>query len=152
MMSFFKHMALTGFLVLGVSSHALAGSPIYTGLFGNTAINGYDTVAYFSENKPVKGSSDYTADWQGATFKFASPANRDKFKAAPDKYAPQFGGYCAYAVAVKGEKVSTEPDAFKLVNGKLYLNYDKDIQKKWEANQANFIQQAASAWPKIRND
>lgn len=151
-MSFFKQLALTGLLAVGVSGHALASSPIYTGLFGKTAINGYDTVAYFSENKPVKGSSDYTATWQGATFKFASPANRDKFKVAPDKYAPQYGGYCAYAVAMNSSKASTEPDAFKIVSGKLYLNYDKDIQKKWEANQANFISEANVIWPKIRND
>ena len=81
-------MALTELLALGVSGHALAGSPIYTGLFGNTAINGYDTVAYFTENKPVKGLSDYTADWQGATFQFASPANHDKFKATPRQICP----------------------------------------------------------------
>lgn len=152
MMNFLQHTSLLALLALGISSHAVAGSPIYTGLFGNTAIRGYDTVAYFTENKPVKGSSDYTADWQGATFQFASKANRDKFKAAPEQYAPQYGGYCAYAVAAKSEKVSTEPDAFKVVAGKLYLNYDKDIQKKWEANQASYIQKANVVWPNLRNE
>jgi YHS domain-containing protein len=151
-MRFFKQAVIAGLIAVGASGHAVAGSPIYTGLFGNTAIHGYDTVAYFTENKPVKGSNNYTADWQGATFKFSSPANRDKFKAAPDKYAPQYGGYCAYAVAMNSSKVSTEPDAFKVVGGKLYLNYDQDIRKKWEANQAQFISEANAIWPKIRND
>lgn len=150
MMNLLKMTALAGLFFLG-ANQAMAGSPVYTGLFGNTAIHGYDTVAYFTDNKPVKGSENYTADWQGATFQFASKANRDKFNTAPEQYAPQFGGYCAYAVAVKGEKVSTEPDAFKIVSGKLYLNYDKDIQKKWEANQASFIQKANSTWPTLRN-
>lgn len=151
MMLTITRSALTGLLMLGMSQ-AFAGSPVYTGLFGNTAIHGYDTVAYITDNKAVKGSDDYTADWQGATFKFASKANRDKFKAAPEQYAPQFGGYCAYAVAVKNDKVGTDPDAFKIVNGKLYLNYDKDIQKKWEANQAAYIQKGNTVWPTLRNE
>lgn len=107
------------------------------------AIRGYDPVAYFNQNKPVKGADTFVYEWQGAKWKFASQANLDAFKANPAKYAPQYGGYCAYGVA-KGNLVSIEPDKFTIIDGKLYLNYDADVQSKWLKDPAGFIRKADS--------
>lgn len=126
---------------------ALAAPPINTlkgGLFGgrgDTAILGYDTVAYFTVGKPVKGQDNFVADWMGAKWKFASQANLDLFKASPEKYAPQYGGYCAYGVS-QDNLVSIEPDKFKIVDGKLYLNYDAGVQERWLKDPAGYIKQA----------
>ena len=118
---------------------------VNTSTFGNLAIDGYDPVAYFTESKPVKGSRDFTTDWNGATYRFASAANRDLFIADPAKYAPQYGGYCAYGVA-QDTLAPIEPDAWSIVDGKLYLNYDKDIQKKWTADIPGYLQKAEKNW------
>ncbi len=107
----------------------------------DTAINGYDTVAYFTVGKPVMGSDAFVHDWMGARWKFASQANLDLFKASPEKYAPQYGGYCAYGVA-QGALVKVEPDQFTLRDGKLYLNYDAEVQAKWLKDPAGFIKTA----------
>ena len=122
--------------------------PVYTGLFSNVAVEGHDPVAYFQEGKPVKGSKDFTADYQGAEFRFASAENLALFKADPEKYAPQYGGYCAWAVA-QGDTAKGDADHWKIVDGKLYLNYNEKIQDRWEQNQAEFIVQAESNWPAV---
>lgn len=111
----------------------------------DTAINGYDTVAYFTENKPVKGQDSLVFDWKGAKWKFATQANLDLFKANPEKYAPQYGGYCAYGVA-KGSLVKVEPEQFTILDGKLYLNYDASVQKDWLKDRAGFIKTADGAF------
>lgn len=129
------------------SVSAFAAPPINTlkgGFFGgrtDTAILGYDTVAYFTEGKPVKGQDAHVHTWMGAKWKFASQRHLDLFKADPAKYAPQYGGYCAYGVS-QGNLVSIEPDKFRILDGKLYLNYDADIQAKWLKDPAGFIKQA----------
>jgi len=110
------------------------------------AIKGYDPVAYFKASKPVKGKEGISYQWKGANWHFASEENRDAFKANPEAYAPQFGGYCAYAVS-EGYTAKIEPEAWKVVNGKLYLNYNLNIKKKWEANQAERIKKAEANWP-----
>ncbi len=115
-----------------------------TGLLGgrtDTAINGYDPVAYFTVGKPVKGQDALAFEWMGAKWKFASQANLDMFKASPEKYAPQYGGYCAYGVT-QGALVKVEPEQFTVREGKLYLNYDADVQAKWLKDPAGFIKQA----------
>lgn len=129
--------SLVAFLFLAVSSAVFAAAPVNTlkrGLISDTptgvAINGYDTVAYFTDKKPVKGSDAHTTRWNGATWKFASKEHLDLFKASPDQYAPQYGGYCAYGVS-QGYLVSVEPEQFTVLDGKLYLNYDAGVQKKW---------------------
>ncbi|WP_259673618.1 YHS domain-containing (seleno)protein [Jezberella montanilacus] len=121
---------------------------IYTAVFSKTAVSGYDTVAYFTEGKPVKGDPAITANYQGAEWRFANTANRDKFSAQPDKYAPQYGGYCAWAVS-QGNTASADPQRWTIVKDKLYLNYDEAVQKKWEVNIPDFIQQADKNWPKV---
>jgi YHS domain-containing protein len=134
---------------LAVASSAVArDSAIYTGTFSSTAVGGYDPVAYFTENKPVKGNSKISTDYKGAKWYFSSAENRDKFVAAPTQYEPQYGGYCAWAVS-QGKTASGDPKFWKVVNNKLYLNYDADVQKKWETNIPDFIQKANANWPKV---
>jgi len=110
------------------------------------AIRGYDPVAYFTDQKPVKGSEQFTHTWMGATWRFASAAHRDQFAADPAQYAPQFGGYCSYAVS-KGRTASIDPEAWRIVEGKLYLNYSKDVQKTWAQDVPGNIQKADQNWP-----
>lgn len=105
------------------------------------AILGYDTVAYFKENKAVQGADQFQTEWSGATWKFSNKENLEVFKASPEKYAPQYGGYCAYGVA-KGSLVKIEPDQFSIVDGKLYLNYDSGVQKKWSEDKQGYIKTA----------
>lgn len=117
-----------------------------TPLFGNpertgVAIRGYDTVSYFTENKAQPGKDEFVTEWKGARWKFTSRANLELFKANPDKFAPQYGGYCAYG-ASKGYLVKVEPDQFAVLDGKLYLNYDADVQKKWSADPKGYIKAA----------
>ena len=149
-----KHCMLA-ILVLGASwlaaPDALAGSNIYTGTFSNEAVSGYDTVAYFTQGKPVEGSEKFSTKYEGATWLFSSQANLDAFVANPGKYAPQYGGYCAYAVGAKNALVSADPEAWKIVDGKLYLNYDQDIQKLWISDQAAYITQADANWPGLNH-
>lgn len=110
------------------------------------AIKGYDPVAYFVENKPVKGNPAFSARVDGATYYFATAANRDRFVADPGRYRPQYGGYCAYGVA-QGGTFDVDPTAFAVVDGKLYLNLDHDVQALWRKDVPGFIKQADNEWP-----
>jgi hypothetical protein len=123
-------------------------APIYTGTFSNVAVGGYDSVAYFSEGRPVKGDKQFARTHAGAEWRFASAANRDAFAAAPARYAPQYGGYCAWAVS-QGYTASGDPQFWKVVDGKLYLNYDADVQKRWEKDIPGFIVKADRNWPSV---
>ena len=125
-----------------------AKGEINTTLIGKKAIKGYDPVAYFTDGKPVEGKKEFTYEWKGAKWFFASAEHRDQFKADPDKYAPRYGGYCAYAVAM-GKTADIDPKAWKIVDGRLYLNYDQDIQKKWQADIPGFIEKANRNWPGV---
>jgi YHS domain-containing protein len=140
-------IALAG---LVLSTAALAGKdPVFS--TGDGAIRGYDPVAYFTEKRPVKGSEQYTHDHQGATWRFTSAENRDRFAASPETYTPQFGGYCAYAVG-NGYTASIDPDAWSLVDGKLYLNYSKSVQARWEAKRDHYIRAANGNWPAVLDE
>lgn len=141
---------VTAFVALGALSWMALGAvvdPINKNLFG-TALKGYDAVAYFTEGKPVKGKDEFRHDWMGAKWYFASAANRDAFAQSPEKYAPQFGGYCAWAVS-QSYTAPIDPTAWKIVEGKLYLNYNKEVQQKWEADQANLIKKGQENWPRL---
>lgn len=130
---------------------ALAAKPaVYTPILSKTAIEGYDTVAYFNENKPVAGKDEFTTVYQGVTWKFANAANLAKFKANPAAFAPQYGGYCAWAVA-HGYTASGDPKQWRIVNGKLYLNYNADIQSKWVKDIPGYIKSGDSNWPTVLN-
>jgi YHS domain-containing protein len=135
-------------LLVAIAVPVRAGEVVYTSW--GKAIDGYDAVAYFTEGKPVEGDSDFTHEWMGAKWYFASAANRDAFAADPSKYAPQYGGYCAWAVS-QGYSAKIDPEAWKVVNGKLYLNYSKDIQAKWIAGGVDKLIAAGDGnWPGIR--
>jgi YHS domain-containing protein len=123
-----------------------AVNTLKTGFFGgrtDTAINGYDTVAYFNVGRPVKGDDRFVHEWMGAKWKFSSQANLDLFKANPERWAPQYGGYCAYGVA-QDKLVKVEPDQFTVRDGKLYLNYDADVQAIWLKDTAGYVRAADS--------
>ena len=102
---------------LGLALPATAGGVVSASSFTGTAIEGYDPVAYFTEGHPVEGESGFAHDWMDATWYFASAENRDQFAADPDRYAPQYGGYCAWAVA-RGYTAKIDPEAWKIVDGK----------------------------------
>ncbi len=124
---------------------------VYTGRFSNVALQGYDTVAYFTVGEPTKGDSDFSTTYEGAEFHFASQENLDLFLADPAKYAPQYGGYCAWAVA-QGQTAKGDARRWAVVDGKLYLNYNKGIQKKWDKDRAGFITGADTNWPTVLQD
>ncbi len=122
--------------------------PIHTGTFSSLAVGGHDPVAFFTDGRPVKGSKEFTHRWMDADWRFASAENRDRFAADPEKFAPQYGGYCAWAAA-QGYTAPGDPDHWKIVDGKLYLNYDAGVQAKWEKDIPGFIQKADANWPAI---
>lgn len=142
------------FLTLTTAAIALSTVPahaqedaVFTTLFGG-AIRGYDPVAYFTQGRPVEGSGDYQTDWNGARWSFASAEHKALFDADPEAYAPQYGGYCSWAVA-QGYTASVDPEAWRIVDGKLYLNYSADIQQRWESDIEGFISSANSNWPSV---
>ena len=112
------------------------------------AIDGSDAVAYFTQGKPVAGSPEFTHDWMGVTWRFSSEENRAAFAADPEAYAPQYGGYCAYAVS-EGYTASTVPEAWKIVDGKLYLNYSRGVQRRWERDIPGRIASGDANWPGV---
>ena len=112
------------------------------------ALEGYDPVAYFTDARAVKGDSKLSQSWGGATWLFATAAHRDAFAQAPEKYVPQFGGYCAYAVS-EGYTAKIDPQAWKVVDGKLYLNYSKSVQETWQKDQHRRIAAAEKNWPAL---
>ncbi|APW42486.1 YHS domain-containing (seleno)protein [Rhodoferax saidenbachensis] len=119
---------------------------VYTAFLSKTALGGYDPVAYFTEQKPVKGAAQFAASYKGVEWRFSSVENRNKFLADPEHFAPQYGGYCAWAVA-QGYTASGDPQRWKIVDNKLYLNYDAEVQKKWEKNIPEFVKSADKNWP-----
>jgi YHS domain-containing protein len=128
---------------------AHADDPIYTGTFSNAALKGYDSVSYFmGDGVPVKGSDDFKTEWRGADWKFSSQENLDKFKANPEKFAPQYGGYCAWAAA-HGTLAKGDPTVYHLENGKLYLNYDESINEGWLPRKDELIVKADEKYPEL---
>jgi len=136
-------------LVIGVAAFAaMAVEPINKTLITKLAVQGYDPVAYFTDGKAVEGSKDFEYEWMDARWRFASAAHREAFVKSPETYAPQYGGYCAYGVS-DGHAVKIDPEAWKIVDGKLYLNYNKKVQQLWLADIPGFIKKADQNWPKL---
>lgn len=128
---------------------AAADKPeIYTGFGSNLAVGGYDTVAYFSEGAPVKGSKEFETEHLGAVWRFASQENLETFMAEPDAFRPQYGGYCAWAMAM-GNLAKGDPKIWTIYEGALYLNINKSTQKKWLKDIPGFIEKADANWPEI---
>jgi YHS domain-containing protein len=141
-----RNVAIAAVAFAALASAAIAAEPIYTK--DGLALSGYDAVAYFAEGKPVKGKAELEHAWGGVRWRFASAANRDAFAKAPEKYAPQFGGWCAWAVS-RNYTAPTDPAAWKIVDGKLYLNDDTSIRAKWEKELPGIIGQAEKNWPAV---
>ena len=140
---------LAAFFALTIAVTAWAAqAPVFTGSTPGVAINGYDPVAYFTDAKPVAGDAAITAEWNGVTWQFASDANKNAFLSDPARYAPQYGGYCAWAVS-KGYTAKTEPEAWSVVNGKLYLNYSTGVRSQWQQDTAGNITKGDANWPKV---
>jgi YHS domain-containing protein len=135
-------------LLLAAAAPALAKPPVNASYLGSVAIEGADPVAYFTEKKAVKGAAAFKHRWNGAEWRFKNAANRDAFAADPQKFAPQFGGYCAWAVS-QGYTAKGDPQHWKIVGGKLYLNYDGRVQKTWEKDVPGNIAQGDRNWPKV---
>ncbi|MCF4098900.1 YHS domain-containing (seleno)protein [Maritalea mediterranea] len=144
----FIGLALIGASGLAVYPAMAQTGRIYTGLVPDTAVGGYDSVTYFTEGQAIKGSPDITLDYGGAIWRFASVENRDMYAADPERYAPQYGGHCAYAAA-KGYLAKGDPEVWHIENGKLYLNFDQNVQKLWFADIPGFIKQADANWPTL---
>ena len=131
-------------LLLGSLAHA--DNPVVSIDDAGRAIGGYDSVAYFTDGVPRPGDAAFTHDWNGATWLFATADHRDAFAADPERYAPQFGGYCAYAVS-KGHAVMAKPEVWSIVDDKLYLNLGPGAQTRWQADLAVNIVRAVDNWP-----
>ncbi|NBU98403.1 MAG: YHS domain-containing protein [Spirochaetia bacterium] len=107
-----------------------------------------DPVSYFVSGKPIPGKPEFQFEWKGAKWRFANEKNLELFQKNPEQYAPQFGGFCAYAVS-QGHTANIDPEAWKIHKGKLYLNYDQKVQKLWESRMEQFIEQANKNWPEV---
>ncbi|NET35437.1 MAG: YHS domain-containing protein [Cyanothece sp. SIO1E1] len=153
-------IATASALALGIgtapSLFSLTGTPPFAAVAQTTApkiftengiaIRGADPVAYFTQDKPVQGSRQYAYEWNGATWLFASAANRDQFASNPEAYAPQYGGYCAYGLA-RGNLAPIVPSAWAIVDGKLYLNFSAQVQQLWLQDVPGNIAKADANWP-----
>jgi YHS domain-containing protein len=137
---------LTSLLSVVVAASAFAGEYFEK---DGVAIRGYDPIAYFAEMKPVKGLPEFHAEYQGSTFYFSTATNRDRFTMQPDKFAPQYGGYCAFGMA-KGYKAVIAPAAFTVVDDKLYLNYSESVRSQWKLDIPGYIRKAHENWPDVK--
>ncbi len=147
----FKYLAkLLALLALLSSQIVMADPAVYLNDAG-VALSGNDPVAYFVAKAPVKGQPTLSTKYQDATYWFSSQENRTAFLAEPSKYAPQYGGYCAYAASL-GKKAPGDPTQWSVVDNKLYINYDARIQKQWLADVPGYIKAADSKWRDIKND
>ena len=133
---------------IALSMFALAAHAGEFNEANGVALKGHDPVAFFKDNKPVRGKDDLRFEHKGSTFVFANADNRAAFAADPEKYAPQYGGYCAFGTA-RGYKADIDPATFTVIDGRLYLNYNTQVQREWAADRARFIRQADERWPTV---
>ena len=141
-----------GLMTAGLLSAPAANAKIWFegGVFGSGAVRGYDVVAYFTEGRPIEGDRKFTHSWMGTEWRFANAEHRDLFAANPEKYAPQYGGWCAWAVS-QGYTASVDPEAWRIVDGKLYLNYSKSVQSQWNEDIPGHISRGDRNWPRIKD-
>lgn len=143
-------LAVTMLAGIGLMQPAAAGKVWFEGgVFGSSAVRGYDVVAYFTQGKPIEGKSEFAHKWNNTTWRFASAKHRDLFAANPAKYAPQYGGFCAWAVS-QGYTAPVDPAAWRIVDGKLYLNYSKSVQSQWAQDIPGHISKGNNNWPGIK--
>ena len=160
-MTKFRFRIATAMTALTISTLPLALSPAMAVVPGSTAtvntdaqslaMKGYDAVAYFTDGQPTPGNAQFSSTFNGARYQFASEANLKQFEANPAAYAPQFGGFCAMGTSF-GEKVDADPTAWQIVDGKLYLNYNAKVAKRWQEDVPGNIGRAEEKWPVIKNN
>ena len=143
---FWFAVLLTAFMIVSCNT----SKPIVNAGSEGIAIKGYDTVAYFTMGKPVKGDEQFTNEWHGAKWLFSSVEHRDLFAANPEKYAPQYGGYWAYAVS-RGSTADIDPQLWTIEDGKLYLNLNDKVSKLWFESLSENIKEADKNWPSVLN-
>ena len=131
-----------------VRAQAPGKPPVFAEFTSKLALDGHDAVAYFKTGRPTKGLAQHASTWNGATWTFASPENKAEFEAKPQAFAPQYGGYCAWAVS-EGYTAKGDPKVWRVVDGKLYLNYDASVQKNWEKDIPGRIAKGDTNWPKV---
>ncbi len=131
---------------------AIVATPAFAGDVTNSTpgISGYDPVVYFTEGKPMRGSGYHVVEYKGVTYAFATKEHKEMFEADSGKYVPAYGGYCTYGVAV-GKKFVSDPEACKVVQGKLYLNLDRDIQNKWAKDIPGYLKKSEANWKEIKD-
>jgi YHS domain-containing protein len=139
-------LALLGSALLPVAGGAEPPTRLY--VENGLALRGHDAVAYFTEGRPVRGSAEFRHVWQGATWQFASAAHRDRFAAEPERYAPAYGGFCAYAVS-ENYTAPIDPAAWRIEGGRLFLNYDRSVQRRWERDMQDRIRRGDANWPAL---
>lgn len=152
MTSSLKKLLIAGVIATSsvvMTAPAFAEDPVYTSRWSNTALQGYDPVAYFTIGEATEGSKKFSTTYMGAEFQFASQENLDLFIANPETYAPQYGGYCAWAIS-QGNYAKGNAKNWAIVDGKLYLNYNKSIQKKWDKDRAGFITSGDAQWSTLQ--
>lgn len=154
------HIARRRLMLLGTSSAAIVlaaprlalgqakKAPVFADFPSKLALDGHDAVAYFKTGKPAKGTSEHALSWNGATWRFASAENKAAFAASPEAFAPQYGGYCAWAVS-QGYTAKGDPNHWRIVGGKLYLNYNASVQKDWEKDIPGRIVKGDRNWPTV---
>jgi YHS domain-containing protein len=142
-----KWIALVVFLCGNIVLAAQTQPEIYSNESG--AIHGYDPVAFFEESKPVKGNETLTYQWKEATWHFTSQKNLEVFKSNPEKYAPQYGGYCAFGMS-RGYKAKTLPETWTVLDGKLYFNYNLDVKQDWSKKPGEYIEKADKNWVDVK--
>jgi len=142
-----KYISLLFLSLFSISAFALDDA-VNTNRFSDKAIDGYDTVAYFTDAMAIKGNKKYQFTWRKGVWHFANEKNLNLFKTDPEKYAPQYGGWCAYAMSDEGNTVRIDPDAWHIHNDKLYLNYNKSVQNHWLEDKIKNIKEADTFYPK----
>jgi YHS domain-containing protein len=129
---------------------AHAGGAVNTGYFGGVAIMGYDPVAYFTEGRPVRGSEELAYEWLGTPWHFATREHRELFIEDPIRYTPQYGGFCVGEVAANGVTINIDPDAWAIIDGKLYLGYDKGFASEFASRPEEYLVKAEANWPELK--
>ena len=145
----FRFTIALGLITAGIVAGAAAyqTSPVNVSR-GDLALQGYDAVAYWTSGQPTRGSTSFEHRWNDAVWRFSTAANRDQFAKDPARYVPEFGGYCAYAVS-RGYTADIDPNAWRIVDGRLYLNYSKRVQKLWEEDVPGNITKGRQNWPGV---
>lgn len=136
-------------MAIGSPSPTTAQQPeVYTGIVEGVAVGGYDPVAYFTQGEPVVGKPEISHQHAGVTWRFATEESWEAFKAEPSKYAPQYGGYCAWAVA-RNYTAKGDPMAWSIVGDRLFLNYNQWVKRIWERDKPGNISKGDANWPKV---